>query len=130
MPNPYSDALGRPPRAGKPRKQKLHPSQKRAPKHEKETALRLKGVLTLASGAKEEKGDVRMRRVARIECKTTKNKSFPVTLELMRKIEDAATSGGEAAVLLVEFNDGHGKRLGEIAVIPSYLVDEFCERES
>ena len=76
MSNPYDEALGRTPRAGKPPKKRLHPSQKRAKKQERETAVRFGGTSTLASGSKDEKGDVRVRRIARIECKTTKNKSF------------------------------------------------------
>lgn len=126
--NRYLDALGRPPRPGKERKSKPHPSHVRARKQEKETAVRLGARLTAASGAKDVKGDVRKRRVARVECKTTKNKSFPVTLELMHKIEEQALASEEAPVLLIEFNDGFGKRIGELAVIPSYLLEEFCER--
>ena len=128
MPNPYSDALGRPQPEGKPpRRKALHPSQKRAKKQEKEAAKYLKGVVTPASGSGVIKGDVRVRRIARVECKTTKNKSFPVTLHLMAKIEDAAIPSGEAPVLLVEFNDGFGRKLGEVAIIPSYLLREFCD---
>lgn len=127
MSNRYLDALGRPPRPGKERKPKPHPSHVRSRKQERETAVRLGARLTAASGAKDVKGDVRKRRVARIECKTTKNKSFPVTLELLRKIEDQALASDEAPVLLVEFNDGFGRRLGELAVIPSYLLEDFCE---
>jgi hypothetical protein len=48
-------------------------------------------------------------------------------MELVRKIEDAAIPSGEAPVLVIEFNDGAGKRLGEVAVIPFYLLQEFCE---
>jgi hypothetical protein len=127
MANLYADALGKPVREGKVRKARPSPSHLRAVKQEKETAKRLRGMLTPASGAKDMKGDVRVPRVARIECKTTKNKSFSVTLDLVRKIEDAGAEG-EATVLLIEFNDGAGKKLGELAVIPAYLLDEFCER--
>lgn len=122
MPN-YDEALGRAPKVARP-----SPSHRRAKKQEREAAKRLKGRVTPGSGSGIVKGDVRVMRVARIECKTTKNKSFPVTLELIRKIEEAALSGGEAPVLLVGFNDEFGRKLGEVAVIPSYLLDEFCER--
>lgn len=127
MSNPYSAALGRPPREGKPRKSRLSPSHLRAKQQEKETAKLLRGALTPASGALEVKGDVRVKRIARIECKTTKNKSFPLTMELIRKIEDAAIPSDEVPVLLVEFNQ-NGKKMGEVAIIPSYLLLEFCER--
>ena len=129
MSNAYLDALGRQPRGNKPAKRRVHPSQKRAQKQEKETALRLGGRQTPASGARDVKGDVRVKRIARIECKTTKNKSFSVTLDMANKIEEAALSAGETPVLLVEFNDGAGRKIAELAVIPSYLLDEFVERK-
>lgn len=129
MSNAYLDALGRQPRGNKPAKRRVHPSQKRAQKQERETALRLGGRQTPASGARDVKGDVRVKRVARIECKTTKHKSFSVTLDMVRKIEDAALSSGEVPVLLVEFNDGVRGRLAEVAIIPSYLLEEFIERK-
>lgn len=102
-------------------------SHARAPKQEKELAKRLGGRTTAASGAKDEKGDVRVRGVARVECKTTKNKSFSVTLDMFRKIEDAALSAAEVPVLMVEFNDGNGRKLGELAVIPAYYLEDFVE---
>ena len=125
----YRAVLGIPPKPGKVRKVRPSPSHLRAVKQEKETAKRLRGRLTPASGAKDEKGDVRVKRIARVECKTTKHKSFSVTLETVRAIEEAALSGGEVPILLVEFNDNMGKSLGEVAIIPSYLLDEFIDRE-
>lgn len=127
MSNAYLDALGRLPRGNKPAKKRLNPSQKRAVKQERETALRLGGSRTPASGARDVKGDVRVKRIARIECKTTKHKSFSVTLDMVRKIEEAALSAGEIPVLVVEFNDGVRGRLAEVAIIPSYLLEEFIE---
>lgn len=112
------------------RTKNLSNSHRRSVKQEKETAERFKGFRTPASGSREVKGDVRVKGVARIEAKTTKNKSFSVTLEMAQKIEEAALSGGgEIPILLVEFNNGFGKKLGEVAVIPSYLLDEFIERQ-
>lgn len=129
MPNPYFDVLNRPTKDGKPRKKKPTPSHLRAKKQEAEVGRRVGGFLVPASGAKDMKGDVRKRRVVRVECKTTKNKSFSVTLDMAQKIEEAALSGGEAPVLLIEFNDGTGKKIAELAVIPGYFLDEFCERQ-
>jgi hypothetical protein len=110
------------------RTKNLSNSHKRSVKQEKEVAEKYKGFRTPASGSRDVKGDVRVKGIARVECKTTKNKSFSVTLDMVRKIEEAGlTGGGEVPVLLVEFNDGFGKKLGEFAVIPSYLIEEFLE---
>lgn len=111
-------------------KDNLTKSHSRAVRQEKETAARFKGFCTPASGSRDIKGDVRVRGVARIECKTTKHKSFTVTLDMVRKIEEAAASTGEMPVLLVEFNDGDGRKLGEVAVVPSYLIDDLIERKA
>lgn len=120
MPNPYLPRTD-----GKTQPSNSH---RRARKQEKETAKRVSGYPTPASGAREVKGDVRVKGKARIECKTTKNKSFSVTLDMARRIEEAAMVAGEIPVLLVEFNDGFGKRLGELAVVPSYLIDDLLSR--
>lgn len=97
-------------------------SHRRAPKQEKELARRLGGRTTVASGSKVEKGDVRLRGVVRIEAKTTKNKSFSVTRDMVRKIEEAAVSCDELPVIVIEFNDGNGKREMELAVMPMYAL--------
>ena len=98
-------------------------SHRRAPKQEKELALRVRGRTTVASGSKQEKGDVRVKGIARIEAKTTKNKSFSVTLEMVDKIESAALTSGELPIIAIEFNDGAGRKLKEVAVVPIYVLD-------
>lgn len=98
-------------------------SHLRAPKMEKELAKRTGGKITPGSGNKDVKGDVRVRKVARIEAKTTKNKSFSVTLDMIEKIEHAALSADELPVIVIEFNDGNGKRLKQVAVVPVYVLD-------
>lgn len=129
MANPYSTVLGLPQRGNKPKKAKPSPSHIRAGKQEKEIAKRLKGQCTPASGAGPVKGDVRVKGLLRIECKTTKNKSFSVTLDLVHKIEQAALEGSEIPVLVVGFNNSYGQNLGEIAVIPMWVLDSFVELE-
>lgn len=104
------------------------PSHKRAVKQEQSLAKRLKGLRTPASGSGDVKGDVRLRRVLRIEAKTTKNRSFSVTLEMVRKIEEAAAAGAELPAIVVEFNDGNGKPIAEVAVVPTYVLDEIASR--
>jgi Holliday junction resolvase len=104
-------------------KEKGNSSYRRSRKQEREIAERLGGRRTAASGSKDEKGDVRVKGVVRIEAKTTKHKSFSVTLDMIRQIEDAALVSGEMPVIAIEFNDGKGKRLKEVAVVPIYVLD-------
>lgn len=104
-------------------KEKGNPSYRRSRKQEKEIAERLGGRRTAASGSKDEKGDVRLRRIVRVEAKTTKNKSFSVTLEMVEQIENAALASDEMPVIIIEFNDGRGRKVKEIAVVPSYVLD-------
>lgn len=106
----------------------LSNSHRRAPKQEKALAKRFGGAVTPASGARDVKGDVRVKKLLRIEAKTTKNKSFSVTLDMVQKIEQAAAMSGEMPAMVIEFNDGFGKRIAEVALVPTYALDEFCER--
>ena len=102
-------------------------SHKRAPKQEKAWAKKLNGSQTPASGSREVKGDVQVKRLLRLEAKTTKNASFSVTLDMVRKIEAAALQSGEMPAIVVEFTDGHGRVLGELAVVPTYVLQDICE---
>lgn len=118
MPNPKNPFI-----ANVERTANLSPSHRRAPKQENEIAKLIKGRKTAASGAKDVKGDVRLRKVVRIECKTTKNKSFSVTLDMIETLEEAAVLTGEMPIFIIEFNDGKGRKLKDIAVCPSYVLD-------
>ena len=119
MSNPYLDRAER--------KANLSKSHRRAPKQEAEIAWRVGGRLTPGSGCGAVKGDVRVKGVTRIECKTTKNKSFSVTLEMLEKIEEAAASGGELPILVIEFIDERGRKIKDVAVCPTYVHDSLTE---
>jgi Holliday junction resolvase len=97
-------------------------SHARSPKQEREIAKRMGGSVTRGSGSGNEKGDVRVYRVCRIEAKTTKNKSFSVTREMIEKIETAAMCNGELPALVIEFNEG-GRKACEVAVVPIWCLD-------
>lgn len=101
------------------------PSHIRSRKQEKELAKRTKGRITPGSGNKNIKGDVRVRRVARIEAKTTMHKSFSVTLDMIEKLENAALPSDEIPIIVIEFNDGRGKKLKEVAIMPTYVLDKL-----
>lgn len=106
------------------------PSHRRAPKMEKQLARRTGGKLVPGSGSGYQKGDVRVKGVARIEAKTTKNKSFSVTRKMIGKIEEAALPNGELPVMVVEFIDEVGNPEMEVVVTPSYVIDELIGRLS
>ena len=101
------------------------PSHRRAKKQEKMLAKRGGGEMVPGSGSSYQKGDVKKYNgVYRIEAKTTKNKSFSVTREMIRKIEEASLSNGELPAMVIEFIDEQGKPQMEVAVVPTYVLDE------
>lgn len=100
-------------------------SHNHAPKQEKRLALVLGGKVTKASGASYEKGDVRVKGVVRVEAKCTTKKSFPVTRDMLDKIETAAIASGEMPVMVIEFLDPKGKVEKTLAVIPMYALESL-----
>lgn len=100
----------------------------RAKGHERQTAKRLGGKLVKGSGSGTEKGDVRIRGVARIECKTTGAKSFSVTASMMEKIENAAMSSDEVPAICVEFLSTLWFSK-EVAVIPMWALQRLIDNQ-
>lgn len=98
-------------------------SYRRSRKQEQALAGRLGGRVTAASGSLQEKGDVRIKGVLRIEAKTTMHKSFSVTMDMIRKIEEAASSGDELPVIAIDFISPQGKVLKSVCVCPLYVLD-------
>jgi Holliday junction resolvase len=121
MPNPFLERSAR--------TKNLTNSHKRAKKQERELAGKLNGRLTAASGAKDIKGDVRIKNVVRIEAKTTKNKSYSVTLETIEKIEAAAVQSGEMGILIVEFNDNFGRKIKDMAIMSTYALETLLANQ-
>ncbi len=104
----------------------LSKSHRRAPKQERELAKRGRGRLVPGSGSGAEKGDIKKyQEVFRVEAKTTKHKSFAVTRDMVRKIEEVALSHGELPAIIVEFIDETGKPQMEVAVVPTYVLDSL-----
>ena len=105
-------------------------SHANAPKQEARAAKRIGGSTVPGSGAGAEKGDARKRGVARLECKNTIHSSFTVTLDMLRKIEDAAAMAAELPCIHIEFITKDGKqRRGAVCVVPEYVLDEIAARE-
>tara|TARA_R110002153_G_scaffold26421_5_gene82939 strand:+ start:18909 stop:19268 length:360 start_codon:yes stop_codon:yes gene_type:complete len=109
----------------------ISPSHRRAPKQESEIAKRIKGRCTVGSGNKDEKGDVRLKGVCRIEAKTTKHNSFSVTQKILDQIETAALSSGtgELPVLIIEFIDEKGNPKRSVAVCPTWVLDIITQQK-
>lgn len=95
----------------------------RAPKQEREIAKRVGGRVTPGSGAGEEKADVRVRGLHRIECKATSRQSFSVTREMLDKLSTAAHTAGEMPLLVIEFLPTEDHTGGTVVVCPAYLLD-------
>ncbi len=105
----------------------LTKSHKRSGKQERELAKRTGGRLTPASGSGVVKGDVRVKGKIRIEAKTTKHKSFAVSLAMFQRLEESALSTGEMPVIVVEFITPDGKPIAELAVVPTYVLDGLVQ---
>jgi hypothetical protein len=104
------------------------PAHRRSPKQERELAKRGGGRLTPGSGSGRVKGDVRrFAGVIRIEAKTTSNKSFSVTKEMIDKLENACLPENELPAIIIEFLDERGKPVKEVAVAPTYVFDTLIE---
>ena len=98
---------------------------------EKELAARIGGRPVRGSGCGNEKGDARLEGVIRLEAKTTMNKSFSVTRDMVKKIEMEAISSNELPVLVVEFLSKEGRPIGEFAVCPTWVLDILkCSKTS
>ena len=99
------------------------PSHARAKVQERKTAERIGGKVTKGSGNKDEKGDVRVRGFIRVECKTTKNSSFSVSVALIEKLEAAVFGVGEIPFFEVELELGKHTAV----VMPRYALDQILE---
>lgn len=95
----------------------------RSSKQESSIAKRVGGKRVLGSGSKLKKGDVYVKDIARIECKTTCKKSFSVTQEMIEKITIAGSACNELPAIVVEFLSAKGKPLNEVAVIPMWALE-------
>lgn len=107
----------------------LSNSHRRSKRQEKQLSLAMSAKQTPASGSRDVKGDLRIKRVTRIEAKTTDKKSFSVTREMVDKIETAAVTSGEVPAIIVEFNDGISRALKSVAIIPLYALQTLLENQ-
>lgn len=108
---------------------RLAPAYKRSRGQERDTAKSLKGGrLIPASGAKFRKADVEVVNLARVECKATGAKSFSVTREMIRKVEDAGLMSNQIPYLEIEFVDNKGKTQESACVISRHALTILLNR--
>ena len=107
---------------------KLSDSHRRAPKQESATATRLGGRVVAGSGCGVEKGDVRIKGLARIECKCTQHKSFSLSRKLINKIEAEALECGEVPIMTIEFLTGEHVD-NEVAVLPMWALQSLINNQ-
>jgi hypothetical protein len=104
------------------------PSHVRSRNQERSLAKLLGGRVTKASGAQIEKADVRLRGVARIECKTTQAKSFSVSTKHIKALEASVNGTAEVPLMEVELEGGATK----FVVLPGWalqmIVDNLREQ--
>jgi hypothetical protein len=102
----------------------------RAKKQEKELSVRMRGEMVPGSGSSTQKGDIKgcFGGLVRIEAKTTGAKSFSVTREMVRKIEDAALPNNELPAIVIEFIDERGVPQMEVAVVPTWALQHIGEK--
>lgn len=101
----------------------LTESHHRAKVQEKNTAKRVGGVTVKGSGNGVEKGDVRIRNVARIENKTTKHASFSVSVDHLDKLDTAVLGTKEIPFMQIELMGG----ARSFIVIPDIYFEDIIE---
>lgn len=95
-------------------------SHDRSKVQEREIAKSLGGQVVKRSGAGLVKGDVRIKHVARLEAKTTANKSFSVNVEHIKALDNAVVGTTEVPIMSIEILGGAYK----FCLFPeSYLPD-------
>ena len=107
---------------------KEYTAQRRSLQQEKELAKRAGGKIVRGSGRGNEKGDVRVDGVVRIEAKTTTKSSFSITSEMIQKIELASVCSGECPAIVVEFLNQKGKPIHEVAVVPMWVLNALTSK--
>jgi len=95
------------------------PAHARSRTQEKALAVRVGGKTIKASGAGDERGDVRLRGFVRLEAKTTRHASFSVTESLVDKLESAVVGTDEVPIMQIELRLGARK----LIVMPDWSLD-------
>ena len=111
----------------RPRKEKnaMSISHKRSPELEKKLSEDInKAVMVKGSGRGRDKLDVKVPGLARVEHKVTKNKSYGVTLETLKKMRDGCEVG-EVPFLNVQFINENGRVIEDCVLTSKQVLLEY-----
>lgn len=101
-----------------PKRRAQSEAYRRAPHQEREAAKEMTTARrTALSGAGLEKGDVRLEGAVRLECKATGRKSYALSVEAWKALEEQALTAGEVPAMQIEFLLPDGTRT-TLAVLP------------
>jgi hypothetical protein len=108
-------------------------NQRKGRAHEAASVKTLGGRAVRGSGAGREKGDVRRVNVYRLECKTTKNRSYSLTREMIEKVE-ASVPAGSSEIPFMEIRvDDQSAMPKTCFVFPAWagplIVEALASRE-
>lgn len=114
-------------RESKSNKNFKYPAQEYSRTQEKNSANDFGGSVTVGSGNKRVKGDVRFKGLFRLESKATSKRSYSLKFDDLEKIENVALSAGELAFFQVDFIDSEKKPIKKVIVLPEYVFQELLD---
>lgn len=92
---------------------------------EDRVARELGGYITPNSGAGSTKGDVRLRDIARVECKSTEKDKFLLSFKIIEKIRKEALASGEVPLLQLDFIQPCLKTYCFYIIEEMYIPDKY-----
>jgi hypothetical protein len=104
-----------------------HKAANYSPKQERRVADLVGGKNTPASGAKEIKGDIRLKGLLRIECKATEKPEYVLTHKVIDKIKEQALTCAELPCVQVDFLGETIRKVYilEMFTLPEEVVNKF-----
>lgn len=120
---PFNPGLGR-----IKRKNSHEVAYDRAPKQERETLAKVRGQATAGSGSRYHKGDVKVKNIARIECKATRKDSFSINRRMFEILEETGRLHDEMPAMMIEFLKPDGALDYEVAVIKTKDLVDLIKR--
>jgi hypothetical protein len=98
-----------------------HKAANYSPKQERRVADLVGGKNTPASGAKQIKGDVRLKGLLRIECKATEKSEYVLTHKVIDKIKEQALTCVELPCVQVDFL---GETIRKVYILEMFTLPE------